>query len=48
MLQQVTIVTDDRTILEPLLKSALDNEKKMVALGLERTRDRLKQFEYKH
>jgi hypothetical protein len=41
----MTILTEDRTVLEPLLKSALKNEKKMVALGLERTRQRLEQFE---
>lgn len=48
MLHQMTIVTDDRTILEPLLKSALDNEKKMIAFGLERTRERLTEFERKY
>ena len=45
MQEQMTILTEDRTVLEPLLKSALKNEKKMVALGLERTRQRLEQFE---
>ena len=45
MQEQMTILTEDRTVLEPLLKSALKNEKKMVALGLERTRQQLEQFE---
>ena len=45
MLQQVTVRTDDRKTLKPLLKSAIENEKKMVLLGLERTRARLVEFE---
>jgi len=48
MLQQMTIVTEDRTVLEPLVKSALENEKKMISLGLERTRQRLAEFEQKY
>ena len=45
MLQQVTVKTDDRKTLKPLLRSAIENEKKMVLLGLERTRARLVEFE---
>jgi hypothetical protein len=45
VLEQMTIETEDREVLEPLVKSALENEKKMVALGLERTRQRLAHFE---
>jgi hypothetical protein len=45
MLQQVTVRTDDRKTLKPLLRSAMENEKKMVLLGLERTRARLAEFE---
>lgn len=45
MLQQVTVRTEDRKVLKPLLKSAIENEKKMVQLGLERTRSRLMGFE---
>jgi AraC-like DNA-binding protein len=45
MLQQVTVRTEDRKTLKPLLKSAIENEKKMVQLGLERTRARLAEFE---
>jgi hypothetical protein len=48
MLQQVTIRTDDRKTLKPLLKSAIENEKKMVLLGLERTRTRLAEFEHSY
>ena len=39
--QQVTIKTEDRKMLKPLIKSAIENEKKMVRLGLERTRAHL-------
>lgn len=46
MLQQVTVRTEDRKTLKPLLKSAIENEKKMVQLGLERTRARLVEFEH--
>lgn len=45
MLQQVTVRTDDRKTLKPLLKSAMENEKKMVLLGIERTRARLAELE---
>jgi len=37
MLQQLTITTTDKTMLKPLIESALENEKKMLALGIERT-----------
>jgi len=46
MLQQVTVRTEDRKTLKPLLKSAIENEKKMVQLGLDRTRARLVDFEH--
>jgi len=45
MLQQLTITTTDKTMLKPLVESALENEKKMLALGIERTRKRLAEFE---
>ncbi len=45
MLQQVIVKTEDRKVLKPLLKSAIDNEKKMVQLGLERTRNLIEEFE---
>jgi AraC-like DNA-binding protein len=45
MLQQLTITTTDKTALKPLVESAIENEKKMLALGIERTRKRLAEFE---
>jgi hypothetical protein len=48
MLQQVTIKTEDRKMLKPLIESAIENEKKMVRLGLEQTRARLEEFEQKY
>jgi hypothetical protein len=48
MLQELTIRTNDRTTLEPLLKTAIENEKKMLSLGLERTRQRLTEYEQQY
>ncbi len=48
MLQQMKITTDDRATLKPLLESAIENEKKMILLGLERTHKRLAQFEHEY
>ena len=45
MLQQLTITTTDKTTLKLLVESALENEKKMLALGIERTLKRLAEFE---
>jgi hypothetical protein len=45
MLQELTIRTNDRATLEPVLKAAIDNEKKMLSLGLDRTRQRLAEYE---
>jgi AraC-like DNA-binding protein len=45
MLQQLTITTTNKTALKPLVESAIENEKKMLALGIERTRKRLAEFE---
>lgn len=45
MLQQLTITTTDKITLRPLVESAIENEKKMLALGMERTRKRLAKFE---
>ena len=47
MLQQVTVKTTNSTILKPLLESAIENEKKILSLGLGRTRKRLAEFEQK-
>jgi len=48
MLQQVTIRTTNRTALEPLLKAAIENERRVLWLGLERTRKRLTRFEQEY
>jgi hypothetical protein len=48
MLQQVTIKTRDRATLKPLLESAIENEMKLLSLGLDRTRKRLAEFERKY
>jgi len=45
MLQQMKIVTDNRLLLEPLVRSAMEQERRMIALGLERTRSRIAEFE---
>ena len=45
MLQQLTITTTDKITLKPLVESAIENEKRMLALGIERTRKRLAEFE---
>ncbi len=47
MLQQLTIKTGDSLILKPLLESAIENEKKLLRLGMERTRARPAEFERK-
>jgi ABC-type molybdenum transport system ATPase subunit/photorepair protein PhrA len=47
-LQQVTIKTNNRKLLKPLIASAIENEKKIVLLGLQRTQTRLAEFEQKH
>ena len=45
MSQQLTITTTDKTTLKPLVQSAIENEKKMLSLGIGRTRKRLAAFE---
>ena len=45
MVQQLTITTPDKTTLKPLVESAIENEKKVLSLGIERTRKRLAEFE---
>lgn len=45
MLQQVTIKTKNRATLRPILRSALDSEKRMIWFGLQKTRQRLADFE---
>jgi hypothetical protein len=48
MLQQVTIKTEDKATLKRVLESAIQNEKKILMLGLERTRQRISTFEKKY
>jgi len=48
MLQQVTIKTKDKATLMPLLESAIENEMKLLSLGLDRTRKRVAEFERKY
>jgi len=45
MLQNITITTNSKVSLRPLVESALQTEAKMLALGLRRTRERLTEFE---
>jgi len=39
------LTTTDKTRLKPLVESAIENEKKMLSLGIRRTRERLAEFE---
>jgi len=45
MSQNITITTDAKVSLKPLLESAIQTEVKVLALGLQRTRERLLEFE---
>ena len=45
MLQQLTIKTTSKATLEPILRSAMEGEKRMIAFGLQKTRQRLADFE---
>jgi hypothetical protein len=42
------ILTDDRPVLEPLLRSALEHEKKVIQLGIVKTQQRLAEFEHRY
>jgi len=48
MTQQVTITTDAQVPLKPLIESAIRAELRMLELGLERTRQRLRAFEERY
>ena len=41
MLQQLTIRTTNKAALRPVLRSAIESEKRMIAFGLQKTRLRL-------
>jgi hypothetical protein len=43
--QQVTVTTDSSVALKPLLESAVRTELRMLEIGLERTAQRLRDFE---
>ena len=45
MLQNITITTNSKVSLRPLVESALQAEAKVLALGLRRTHERLTEFE---
>ena len=45
MAQQITVTSDAPVALKPLLESAIRSELRMLEMGLERTRQRLKAFE---
>jgi hypothetical protein len=45
MAEQLTIMTENRGLLKPLVTSALDHEKKILAMGIMRTRTRIATFE---
>jgi len=48
MLQQVTIKTHHQATLRPILRSALEGQMKMVSFGLQKTRQRLAEFEHEY
>jgi hypothetical protein len=45
MLLQLTIRTTNKAALRPVLRSAIESEKRMIAFGLQKTRLRLVDFE---
>lgn len=45
MMQQVTVIAETSVALKPLIESAMRSELRMLEMGLERTRQRLRDFE---
>lgn len=45
MSQEVTVVSDAKVSLKPLIESAIRTELRMLEIGLERTSQRLRSFE---
>ena len=45
MAERLTITTSNRSLLRPMVTSALERQKKMLTLGITRTRARLTAFE---
>jgi hypothetical protein len=48
MLQRLTIKTENRRVLKPLVESALENERKLIQMGIQQTKARLAEFEKKY
>ena len=48
MIQQLVITTSDKTALKPLLESAIENQKKALKAGIDRTQARLAEFEARY
>lgn len=44
-MQQITIVSESMTALKPLLESAIQTELRMIGLGIERTQQKVDDFE---
>ncbi|MBX3050322.1 MAG: hypothetical protein KF753_02540 [Caldilineaceae bacterium] len=44
-MQQITIVSESATALKPLLESAIQTELRMIGLGIERTQQKMNEFE---
>ncbi len=44
-MQQITIVSESMTALKPLLESAIQTKLRMIGLGIERTQQKLAEFE---
>lgn len=47
-MQQVTVTAETSVALKPLIESAVRSELRMLEMGLERTRQRLRDFETKY
>jgi len=45
VLEQLTIRTNHKAALRPVLQSAMEGEKRMIAFGLQKTQQRLADFE---
>jgi hypothetical protein len=48
MSQQITITSEASTPIKPLIESAVRAELRMLKLGLQRTRERLRRFEQRY
>ena len=44
-MQRLTITTTNKATLRPVLRSAMEGEKRMISFGLQKTRQRLADFE---